>query len=555
MRGGLLDRISNLFVTLPLAARAMTVIAVAVLMATTTWLVYATGGVRFAYLHLMYVPVILGALAFGIPGGIVTAVAGGLLIGPWMPINTHTGEMQETINWLYRLAAFTLIGALAGAGAQVLRQHLRTLAWLHEHHPETGLLNLSGLLNGLAKMMAESRADEKLVASITQFDNFLEIQNTFGTAFCTQLLAQVVARARNVAPPGSLLALIQPDRLATVMRGEIEARELRFRVEAALKESYEVDGVPIHVNASIGVANYPTHASKPDELLQKASIAMHWSTTSKSPISLYNESNDRTSRDNLILLGALPGAIANNELRVWHQAKVALQNERRVVGTEALLRWAHPERGLVPPGSFIPQLEETSLINPVTQWVIGAACADAASWRARGYRLRVAVNLSVRNLRDHMLLDVLAENVRRHGLQPVEIELEITESAVMSDPDSCIHLVSQLRERGYRVSIDDFGIGHSSLGYLQRLQVSGLKIDQEFVKTLVTDSNNQKIVQSILHLAKGLGLETVAEGVEDVRATDLLRDWGCDYAQGFGLHRPAPSADLLSWLDSRDRSS
>jgi len=555
MRGGLLDRISNLFVTLPLTARVTTVITVAVLMATTTWLVYATGGVRFAYLHLMYVPIILGALAFGIPGGGVTAVAGGLLIGPWMPINTHTGEMQETVNWLYRLTAFTLIGALAGAGAQILRQHLRTLAWLHEHHPETGLLNLSGLLNELAKMMAECRTDEKLVASITQFDNFLEIQNTFGTAFGTCLLAQVVERAQRVVPPGSLLALIQPDRLATVVRGEAEARELRFRVEAAIKESYVVDGVPIHVNASIGVAHYPTHASKSDELLQKASIAMHWSTTSKSPISLYNESNDRTSRDNLILLGALPGAIANNELRVWHQAKVALRNERRVVGTEALLRWAHPERGLVPPGSFIPQLEETSLINPVTQWVIGAACADAASWRARGYRLRVAVNLSVRNLRDHMLLDVLAENVQRHGLQPVEIELEITESAVMSDPDSCIHLVSQLRERGYRVSIDDFGIGHSSLGYLQRLQVSGLKIDQEFVKTLVTDSNNQKIVQSILHLAKGLGLETVAEGVEDVRAADMLRDWGCDYAQGFGLHRPAPSADLLNWLDSRDRPS
>ena len=164
--------------------------------------------------------------------------------------------------------------------------------------------------------------------------------------------------------------------------------------------------------------------------------------------------------------------------------------------------------------------------------LIAEAFADAGGWRAAGYRLRVSVNLSVRNLRDHMLLDILEQNARRQELEAGDIELEITESAVMVDPDHCIRLISSLRDRGYGVSIDDFGVGHSSLAYLQKLRVSALKIDQEFIKTLATDPNNQKIVRAILHLASSLGLETVAEGVEDERAIALLREWGCNYAQG-----------------------
>jgi diguanylate cyclase len=551
MSENVVQRAGRIFSAMPFGIRLGAAVAVTLLALGTAWLVYATGGVRFAYLHLMYVPIGLGALAFGVPGGMTAGIVCGLLIGPLMPIDTATGEMQQTINWTYRLAFFTLNGALVGAGAQLLRRHLRELEWLHEHHAETGLLNVSGLLKELDSLMRSKNGEEKLVIFVTQLNNFLEIQNTFGPAFGTRLLLQVVKRMREVVPSGSLLALLQADRLATVVVSEKAAQETGNRVEAAAKESYMLDGVPIHVDTSIGVAHFPNHARTPEELLQKASIAMHWATTSKSSISLYDSGNDRTSRDNLILLGALPDAIANSELRIWHQAKLALATGE-IAGTEALLRWQHPQRGLVLPGSFVPQLEETTLINPVTQWVIAAAFGDAADWRAKGYRLRVSVNLSVRNLRGGMLLDVLEENLRRHGLDPAEIELEITESAVMSDPDYCIHLIALLRERGYRVSIDDFGVGQSSLSYLKKLRVSDLKIDQEFVKNLPTDANNQKIVRSILHLAASMGLATIAEGVEDDQTAALLREWGCDYAQGYGIHRPAPFADLLRFIDGRN---
>ena len=549
MVGKLMARAGTMFVAMPSGAAVIGTTTVLAL--GTAWLVYATGGVRFAYLHLMYVPVVLSALAFGVPGGLLAGIAGGVLLGPLMPLSTATGEMQQPLNWIYRLTFFAAIGALVGAGAHLLRRQLRELKWLHEHHPDTGLLNFAGLIKELDERM-QNAPGQKLVVSITQLNNFLEIQNTFVSAFGMRVLAQVAARAQGLVPPGSLIALIQPDRLANVIPGEQATDIMRERVAAGVKESYLVDGVPILIEASIGAANFPDHARTAEELLQKAGIAMHWAVSSKSAISVYDNANDRTSRDNLMLLGGLPKAIERGELLVWHQAKVVLATGE-VGGAEALLRWKHPERGIVPPGRFMPQAEETMLINSLTQVVIAGAFADAGAWRAAGHRLRVSVNLSVHNLRDHMLLDVLEQNARRHNLEPADIELEITESAVMVDPDHCIHLISMLRERGYGVSIDDFGTGHSSLAYLQKLHVSGLKIDQAFIKTLASDPNNQKIVRSILHLAKSLGLETVAEGVEDEGATRLLREWGCDYGQGYGFHAPTPAQELLQFVEARRR--
>jgi EAL domain-containing protein (putative c-di-GMP-specific phosphodiesterase class I) len=223
----------------------------------------------------------------------------------------------------------------------------------------------------------------------------------------------------------------------------------------------------------------------------------------------------------------------------------------RISGTEALLRWSQPQRGLILPGQFIPQAEETALINDITQWVICAALADMAAWTGRGQTMGVAINLSVRNLHDHTLLETLHETTLRHGIDPQHVELEITESAVMDDFEYCAKLIARLRDRGYRVSIDDFGTGHASLAYLKRLPVSTLKIDQSFVKNLGHEPSDQKIVRVILNLAKSFGLQTIAEGVEDDAALALLRDWGCDYVQGFGLHRPAPYAKLLAWMDDR----
>ncbi len=516
----------------------------------SAWFVYSTGGVKYATLHILYLPIIFAALVFGAPGGILAGACAGLLIGPFMPLDTLTGESQNLANWLYRAAFFCLIGGFVGIGVGILRKQLSILDWLNEHDARTGLLDRTGLLNALGRMVEQEGEHIQPYLVVMQLNNFLDIQNTFGSAFAEELLKQVCARGRSLLPHDVPMAVIQPDRLAAALRSNTEAQQLLTAIEAHVRSPYMIDGVPVHVDFAIGAAEYETHARTPEELLQKASIAMHTAANRMRPFYLYESATDLTSRDNLILLGKIPAALANDEFVIWHQAKMSLASGQ-VAGTEALLRWQLPGRGLVMPCDFIAQAEESVLINNLTQWVIKAALADMAAWKARGHTLSVAMNLSVRNLHDRTLFETLDQTVSRHAIDPRSVELEITESAVMDDFDYCAQLVSRLRERGYRVAIDDFGTGHSSLAYLKNLPVSALKIDQSFVKRLTHDVNDQKIVQTILGLANALDLETVAEGIEDGGALALLRDWGCTFGQGFHIHRPAPSADFLTWMEGQ----
>ncbi|MGN6581040.1 MAG: putative bifunctional diguanylate cyclase/phosphodiesterase [Bordetella sp.] len=528
----------------------MSAIVIVALALATAWLVYATGGIRYSWSHLIYVPVVLGGFAFGVWGGVLAGIIGGLALGPLMPINTLTGEMQTFLNWVYRLIFLCINGALVGALSQLFRRYLYKLQWLHDHHDDTDLLNLSGLTLALNEMIRRTPDERRLIVAAIQLNGLLDIQNTFGSEFGARLLRQIIDRTKQMVPPESLFALMQNDRLAIVIDSDEPHQSTLDRIEEIFNESYVVDGVPIHVKANVGLSHFPEHARTAEDLLQKAGVAMHWADLSKSSSSIYNLANDHTNRENLSLLGALPGAIARGELQVWYQAKIALPTDE-VVGSEALLRWNHPQRGLVPPGLFIPQVEETMLIDRVTRSVIATVFADMSGWRAAGHRQRVSVNLSVHNLRDDTLLDAIDINARRYGLTADDIELEITESAVMMDLDHGIRVISQLRERGYRVAIDDFGVGHSSLAYLQKMRASALKIDQVFIKTLATNPNNQKIVRAILLLAQSLGLETVAEGIEDYASLALLREWGCEYGQGYAIHRPAPETDFLRFLESR----
>ena len=384
---------------------------------------------------------------------------------------------------------------------------------------------------------------------VVQIKNLLDIQNTFGAAFGEKLLKQICERGQALMPADVPIALIQRDRLALAFPGGSETKQRRTEIEVRVRAPYEIDGVSVHVDFAFGAAEYPKHAHTLDDLLQKASIAMHAAVTHKRPFHLYDSAADLIRRENLELLGMIPTAIANNEFAAWHQAKLHLESGK-VSSTEALLRWIHPERGLIPPGAFIPQAEDSDLIDDITRWVIRAVLADKAHWTARGHSLGVAINLSVRNLHQRSLLDTLHETVSQHRIDPQQVEIEITESAVMDDFEHCKTLIARLRDHGYRVSIDDFGTGHSSLAYLKNLPVCALKIDQAFIRNLAQDSNDQKIVRAILGLAKSLKLESVAEGVENNEALALLREWGCDYAQGYAVHKPAPRDKLLAWLET-----
>jgi len=514
------------------------------------WLVHMTGGAKFAVLHVMYLPIILAALVFGAGGGVVTGILAGLLLGPGMPIDVADGEPQQLGNWLMRAVFFCTVGGIVGIGASTLRRQLKLLDWLSEHDASSGLLNLAGFGKTQRRAISRDGAPVERMLIVAQIKNLLDIQTTFGARFSEKLLEQICERGRTIVPPNVPLALIQRDRLALAFSSDVETQRLSKNIEAQLRSPYQIEGIPVYVDFAFGEAHLPTHAGTFEEVLQKAKIAMHTAVTRNLPYVRYDSVTDHTSRENLELLGMIPSALANDEFAVWHQAKLQLSGGK-VAGTEALLRWYHHQRGFIPPGKFIPHAEQTPLIDDITKWVIGAALADKAAWNARGHSLSLAMNISVHNLHERSLLDTLQETLSRHRIDPHQVELEITESAVMDDFDYCVALMRRLRNQGFRVSIDDFGTGHSSLAYLKKLPVCALKIDQAFIRGLAGDPSGQKIVRTILDLTRSLNLESVAEGVEDEATLALLREWGCDYAQGYAIHRPAPYDELLTWLDGR----
>jgi EAL domain-containing protein (putative c-di-GMP-specific phosphodiesterase class I)/GGDEF domain-containing protein len=512
------------------------------------WLVDLTGGVKYSAVHAMYLPVIGAALIFEVRGALLIGVAAGLLVGPFMALDIDTGEAQDAANWLQRMFFFCLIGALVGLGSGLFRRQMRYLAWLNDHDSRTGFLTHGGLTRNVQQRLSSVTDGSTPVVLVVQLNNLLDIQNTFGPQFGEQLLTRICERGRELVPHELPMALIQPDRLGVMMSSTSQVDDLRDRLDRRIREPYDVEGVRVYVDFAFGAAVYPTHATTAEELVQKASIAMHLAMKRTLPWYVYDSRFDATSRDNLVLLGLVPAAIAGNELTMWHQAKTSLATGQ-VAGTEALLRWNHPERGLIMPGRFMPQVEDSPMINDVTRWVVGCALDHLAMWRQRGHSFSVSLNVSVRNLHNRVLLHVLDDAVVRHGVAPEDVDLEITESAVMDDFEHCVGLIAQLRDRGYSVSIDDFGTGHSSLAYLKKLPVTKLKIDQAFIRNLAADDRDQRITRSIIDLAAALRLESVAEGVEDEASAHMLREWGCDYAQGHYLHVACPYDEFISWIE------
>ena len=512
------------------------------------WLVDLTGGVKFSAVHAMYLPVIGAALIFEVRGALLIGFVAGVLVGPFMPLDTDTGEAQDPANWLQRMFFFCLIGALVGLGSGLFRRQMRYLAWLNDHDSRTGFLTHGGLTRNVQQRLANVADGSTPVVLVVQLNNLLDIENTFGPRFGEELLVRICERCRELVPRELPMALMQPDRLAVMLSSSSQVEDLRDRLDGRIREPYDVEGVRVYVDFAFGAAVYPTHATTAEELVQKASIAMHLAMKRTLPWYVYDSRFDVTSRDNLVLLGLVPAAIAGDELTIWHQAKTSLATGE-VAGTEALLRWNHPERGLIMPGRFMPQVEDSPMINDVTRWVVGCALDHLAMWRQRGHTFSVSLNVSVRNLHNRVLLHVLDDAVERHGVAPEDVDLEITESAVMDDFEHCVGLIAQLRDRGYSVSIDDFGTGHSSLAYLKKLPVTKLKIDQAFIRNLAADERDQRITRSIIDLAAALRLESVAEGIEDEASAHMLREWGCDYAQGNHLHAASPYDEFISWIE------
>jgi len=315
-----------------------------------------------------------------------------------------------------------------------------------------------------------------------------------------------------------------------------------------VQRPFEVaNGLSLEVGVSIGIALFPDHADDPARLLQCADVAMYAAKKGAGPIQLYDRDKDRNTIRHLTLSGALRQAIEGGELSFEFQPKLDLM-AGTIDSVEALARWRHPDQGPILPDEFIPHAEKTGLIQPFTHWSFDAALGQLALWQEAGLEISIAVNLSTRSLHDDKLPETIAGLLAKWQVDPARLTLELTETAVMHDPDGARRNLFRLHDLGIRLSIDDFGTGYSSLSHLQRLPLHELKIDKSFVLQMTENDNDLVIVRSTIDLAHNLGLSVVAEGVETAEHLAILQDLGCDLGQGFFVSQPLPIERLTSWF-------
>ena len=469
-------------------------------------------------------------------------------------------HLESTTRGLTPLIFVAGLG-LAALLASFTRGHRRQLdversRALHDslHDALTGLPNRTLLADRFSQaLLADHRAGTSTGLLLIDLDRFKDINDTFGHHYGDELLRQVGPRMAGVLRDVDTVARLGGDEFAVLLpevHSVADALAVAAKLRVALEQPFQVEGVDLDVEASIGVVRSGEHGEDATVLLQRADIAMYIAKAQQVGVFAYDPTVDGHSPAKLALHGDLRRGLERGELVVHYQPKISISTGD-VVSAEALVRWQHPVRGLLLPDSFIPLAEHTGLIGPLTRYVLGAALTQARDWADAGRALPVSVNLSARNLLDETLAAQVAELLAAHRVPAALLELEVTESALMTEPARAQRLLEQLSGLGVRISIDDFGAGYTSLGQLKTLPVNELKIDKSFVMTMTEDRSNSLIVHSIVDLGHNLGLTIVAEGVESEQALSALRAFGCDVAQGYHLSRPIPVGALDAWLDGR----
>ncbi len=440
--------------------------------------------------------------------------------------------------------------------------HQRAVAALRQqalYDSLSGLANrallLDRLQNALLRADTEEPADHPVGLLVMDLDRFKEVNDTFGHKCGDVLLQLVSARLQAALPETFTLARLGGDEFAVLLPDATTQMAITVaeRLLQTLEEPFMVEGLALAVGASIGIAVYPEHAGDTDSLLRRADVAMYVAKRNNNQgYAVYDLAQDQHSPDRLALAGELWQAIEHGDMVLHYQPKLDLC-DGRVGGVEALVRWPHPQRGLVPPDQFIPLAEQTGLIDGLSRWVLAEAMRQSHIWRRQGVDLSMAVNISMRTLHDPRLPAIIADLLERWNVPAHQLHLEITETSLMAEPTRALEILQRLRSMGVGITIDDFGTGYSSLAYLKRLPVNDLKIDRSFVLDMVTDDSARVIVQSTIDLAHNLGMRVIAEGVEDAQTWSLLQALGCDEMQGYYASRALPAAEFGIWLARRQQ--
>lgn len=411
----------------------------------------------------------------------------------------------------------------------------------------TTLPNRNRFIQKLERQISEHPKD-KFSVVLLDIDRFKEINDTIGHNAGDLLLSMVGERLRGGCRENLFIARLGGNEFAVIDTNDGATEQLMDELANLFNSPFNVKSLTLDINVSIGGASYYEHGAVPSDLLQAADVALHSSKDSHHPYVLYHDDLNTFSLQRLRLMSELKDSLAGGQLSLYYQPKMALSDDS-IHSVECLIRWIHPEHGFIPPDEFIPLAEQTGAIRHITDWALRQAAMQHAEWRKQNLDIAMAVNISAVDLTDLSLPYKVSALLSEFNMTPDKIILEVTESAVMGEPEIAINALNMLSRMGIKLSIDDFGTGFSSMAQLKKMPVDEIKIDKAFVLELATNAEDQVMVKTLIAMAENLGLSTVAEGVENQQSVELLRSMGCSTAQGFHLSRPLPQKDITPWLE------
>jgi len=493
----------------------------------------------------VYIPLVAGAQSHRV--GVLEIYL------PYAPISA---DVTADIHNLYRdlvMALALLYVALLAITVSVsrgLRRHAAWNAFVAEYDTLTGLPNRTLFLRRAESALQAGTGDPSAVIAIVDLDRFKEVNDTLGHHNGDRLLTELAQRLDAESRPGDTVARLGGDEFGIILNNAVDAERSLRRLRDVIVLKTTVSGLPLSVEASVGYVVGPEDGDNVDDLLQRAEIAMYVAKANHAGVVRYEPNQNQYDAANLGLVAELREAIDSGALVLHYQPKTKL-GDGRVGAVEALVRWNHPTHGLLYPGRFLPLAEQTDLIFDLTDWVLDKALNDL---HLLPPEICVAVNVSARSLSSAAFAGSVIEALERSGVPAHRLTLEVTETALLTDPACAAAVLRALDARGVRISIDDFGSGQTSLGYLSSLPIHELKIDRSFVFDMLDDPGHAAIVRSIVDLGHNLSLRVVGEGVETSSVLDGLRSVGCDEAQGFLLARPMPADQLVSWLTNQGPS-
>lgn len=505
------------------------------------FIVYSTGGIKYVYSHSMYILIILAGIYYGITFGVLTGIIAGILLGPLMPLDTLTGEIQEPLNWVYRLLIFMIVGSIIGYASHKFRKDANKIQILLSINQETNIPNTNYL-----KQMNLPSLNNGFAIYTVLLSNHHNIIDLLGVNIYYEFLHSIYKDLINGLQIGSIVVQSDSNKLWILIPNPHRDENFHLLMKL-LNQPKHIHNIPMYADFSIGGSmHFQTKTVLDLTIFEDSDISARHAQINNLPFVL-GDKNKYQKRTEYELLAAFSNALVEHQTYLVFQPKINI-NTHEIYGLEALIRWNHPNRGIIPPDQFIPLIEETKLIHLLTDWVLTEALNQCKMLISRGYNIPISINISGKNLYDPKFYERTYRIISDSEVPFELIEFELTESTLMINPNDSRTMLEKFVNLGIKISIDDFGSGYSSLSYLTQFPIHFIKIDRFFLKNIESNASMSEIVKSTITLSKRLGYEVVVEGIETKDVLNLMKTYNCDYAQGYYFAKPMTREQLYEWL-------